>query len=622
MATILGQAQTPDPNFHIYLAFGQSNMEGQNWKDGSRDVQFGDLLPDQYQENVDPRFQVMAAVTGDYKLAGSINERRTQGQWYTAVPPLARPNLGLSPADYFGRTLVAGIPNQNVKVGVIVVAVMGAAIEGFEKVSGENSYFNSQPDWMKNTASQYGNNPYNRLVTMAREAKKVGVIKGIIMHQGESGSVSNSTEVWKTKVKGIYDNLLSDLELPENSIPILAGQAYGNNNGNINAFTSAIPGDLPGTTNKIAHIIPSNGCGTGGDNVHFNYEGYKTLGERYGEKMLELLYSEPVSGFAVSSTVSPAAGGTVKITPAPDANGRYEEGSTVTVTAEAADGWKFAGWSGDAESETAESFEMKMNDNKTVTAKFLPTTDGPEMIKNGNFANEENWTFSNWQNSAGSFEASGGSANITVTTLPSGADADTHSIQLVQGEISLEQGMTYRLTFDAYAAAERTISMYIQKHVSDYNIYHREDVGLTTGKQTFSYEFEMTSPSDNNARVAFNFGNATPDIFISNVSLNYLGDSGGSVEIPVIRADADADLRVNVLPNSTVNVNFTATGSGETELRIYSLNGTLVASDKLYTSAGKNYSHTFDRQKLPGGFYVVWLNDNGNVEQAKVVVPK
>ena len=32
---------------------------------------------------------------------------REQGKWYPAVPPLSRPNAGMSPADYFGRTLVA-----------------------------------------------------------------------------------------------------------------------------------------------------------------------------------------------------------------------------------------------------------------------------------------------------------------------------------------------------------------------------------------------------------------------------------------------------------------------------------------------------------------------------------
>jgi lysophospholipase L1-like esterase len=197
----------------------------------------------------------------------------------------------LSPADYFGRALVAGISDQNVKVGVIVVAVSGAKIEAFEKGSGAGSYFNTQHGWIKQIAALYGNSPYQRLVDMAKEAQKTGVIKGIIMHQGESGVVSGS---WAQKVKGIYDDLLSDLGLPENSIPFLAGQPYGNgqNNANtINKLCSTLNANIAGSAGKkVCHVISSNGCESGGDNLHFSYEGYKTLGERYGAKMLELLY--------------------------------------------------------------------------------------------------------------------------------------------------------------------------------------------------------------------------------------------------------------------------------------------------------------------------------------------
>jgi alpha-L-fucosidase 2 len=268
-------------NFHIYLAFGQSNMEGINWKDST--AVYSDILPEIYKENVDPRFQVMAAVSG----------QRTKGKWYKAVPPLARDNLGLSPADYFGRTLVAGIDDQNVKIGVIVVAIGGTTIEGFEKGSGANAYFKRQSKWKRQIAALYNNNPYQRIVELAKEAQKTGVIKGIIMHQGESGATSDN---WAQKVKGIYDNLLSDLGLPANSIPFLAGQPYGadnnlNNAGTISALCNTFNANIAGDkSKKVCHVISSSGCESGGDNLHFSYEGYKTLGERYGKKMLEILY--------------------------------------------------------------------------------------------------------------------------------------------------------------------------------------------------------------------------------------------------------------------------------------------------------------------------------------------
>jgi hypothetical protein len=279
-------------NFHIYLAFGQSNMEGQNWSNGS--LAWGsDVLPVSYKQNVDKRFRVMAAVSGSHKLAGGT-EQRTQGNWYTAVPPLVRNTLGLSPVDYFGRTLVAGIADTNIKIGVIAVAVAGAAIEGLEKGSAANSYYNSQQDFMKSIATLYDNNPYNRLVTLAKKAQETGVIKGIIMHQGESGAVSGN---WAQKVNGIYDNLLKDLGLPPNSIPFIAGEPLitadkpnQNNATLIRGLTKTMTAKLPSGQN-VAHVVSSAGCTSGGDNLHFSYEGYKKLGEEYGKKMLELNYS-------------------------------------------------------------------------------------------------------------------------------------------------------------------------------------------------------------------------------------------------------------------------------------------------------------------------------------------
>jgi hypothetical protein len=293
-------------NFHIYLAFGQSNMEGQNPNYAS---DFTGDAAKKYKQNVNPRFRVMTAVAGSYKLA-SGSENRKQGEWYTAVPPLIRNNLGLSPADYFGRTLVDGIPDTNIKIGIIAVAVAGCAIEGLEKGNGANTYYSTTQDFMKQIAKNYDNNPYNRLVTLAKEAQKAGVIKGIIMHQGESGSTSNSATVWAQKVKGIYDNLLSDLGLPANSIPFLAGEPVTANEskkpnnaplirGLTNTMTAKLPGGEP-----VAYVISSKDCTHMGDTLHFSYDGYEKLGKRYGEKMLELNYKNQSPPTSIKNVTS------------------------------------------------------------------------------------------------------------------------------------------------------------------------------------------------------------------------------------------------------------------------------------------------------------------------------
>ena len=176
----------PDPNFQIYLCFGQSNMEGNA------------AIEDIDRTGVNPRFMAMYAV--DDEKAGW-----KKGQWHTAVPPQARPSTGLTPVDYFGRKMVDNLPDS-IKVGTITVAVGGASIDLFDKRT-YKAYLKKQPDWMKNFASQYHGNPYARLIELAKIAKKQGVIKGILLHQGET---NNGDANWPNRVKTVYNDILKD----------------------------------------------------------------------------------------------------------------------------------------------------------------------------------------------------------------------------------------------------------------------------------------------------------------------------------------------------------------------------------------------------------------------------
>ncbi|WP_026713186.1 sialate O-acetylesterase [Flavobacterium daejeonense] len=256
-------AQKPDPKFYIYLCLGQSNMEG-NAKFEPQDT------------IVNSRFQILEAVNCD-------NLKRKKGNWYTAVPPLSRCTTGLTPSDYFGREMIANLPDD-VKVGVINVAVGGCKIELFDK-DNYKSYVSSSPDWLKNTVSQYDGNPYARLVEMAKIAQKKGVIKGILLHQGESNT---GDTLWTKKVKVVYDNLLKDLNLKAESTPLLAGEVVHADQGGVCASMNKIIATLPEVIPN-SYVISSSGCPDAKDNLHFTAEGYRMLGKRYAVKMLEIL---------------------------------------------------------------------------------------------------------------------------------------------------------------------------------------------------------------------------------------------------------------------------------------------------------------------------------------------
>jgi hypothetical protein len=282
-------------DFHIYIAFGQSNMQGPG------------EVREQDKTEISERWIILNVVNGVY-----AKENRVKGQWYTAIPPLIIPDsgspnylgipIGLGPSDYFGRTLTEKLP-ENIKIGVIAVAHGDMALAAFHKTKAENYYLKQGTLSGRPSATEtqgmdrYKNagytNMYDAIITNAKIAKKQGgVIKGIIVHQGESG-VGLSGITWADLLKEIYDDMLADLGLKPNSIPILMGQTW---NGGSGQTGGALAGD--GVIQAVlpnAWIISSAGLTTGRtgqnqpDNTHFGSDDLQQLGTRYAEKMLSLL---------------------------------------------------------------------------------------------------------------------------------------------------------------------------------------------------------------------------------------------------------------------------------------------------------------------------------------------
>ena len=168
-----------------------------------------------------PRFLLMPAV--DFPAANGRPERK-MGEWCEASAPLCRANTGLTPADWFGRTLVASLP-ENIKIGVIHVAIGGIDIKGFLPDSIPSYVEKKAPGWMKGMLAAYDNDPYKRLVTLAKKAQKDGVIKGILMHQGETNT---GDPQWAGMVKQVYEILCGDLQLIPEDVNLYVGNILQN----------------------------------------------------------------------------------------------------------------------------------------------------------------------------------------------------------------------------------------------------------------------------------------------------------------------------------------------------------------------------------------------------------
>lgn len=275
-------ASAQDSNFYIYLCFGQSNMEGNARYEAQDTI-------------VSSRFKLLSAV--DAKSLG-----REKGKWCPARSPLCRESTGLTPVDYFGRTMLENLPD-NVKIGIVHVAIGGCKIELFQKDKYKEYIAKESPSWMKGMIKEYDGDPYARLIEMAKLAQKDGVIKGILLHQGESNT---NEKDWPQKVKGIYDDILSQLNLKSEDVPLIAGEVVNADHKGACASMNEIINTLPQVIKNSA-VASSKGLNCAFDHLHFDAAGYRILGRRYAEQMLKLMGKHLMTPEDIINSTEPAS---------------------------------------------------------------------------------------------------------------------------------------------------------------------------------------------------------------------------------------------------------------------------------------------------------------------------
>ncbi len=118
-------------------------------------------------------------------------------------------------------------------------------------------------------------------------ARKKGVLKGILWHQGESDSNPMRAPMYAEKLADLVKRLRQDLNAPDvpflvggMSEPLLAGNKHAK-------IVDQALRDLP---KKVSHTayVSAEGLKLKSDNVHFNAEAARELGQRYAEVLLKL----------------------------------------------------------------------------------------------------------------------------------------------------------------------------------------------------------------------------------------------------------------------------------------------------------------------------------------------
>jgi len=135
-------------------------------------------------------------------------------------------------------------------------------------------------------------------------------------------------------------------------------------------------------------------------------------------------------------------------------------------------------------------------------------------FRNGN----DGWFLGKQAGANGSLSNTGEKLEIAVL---SGGTESWH-LQLTRGNLQLQQGVMYRVSFRASAAAPRTINTYVGKSGDPWNAYsdyHR--LTLETTEKIFSYIFTMPA-TDLSSRLVFDLGVSAVGVTLSDIRLESL----------------------------------------------------------------------------------------------------
>lgn len=314
--------------------------------------------------------------------------------------------------------------------------------------------------------------------------------------------------------------------------------------------------------------------------------------------------------FALNTTVSPAAAGT--ITKSPSA-AYYAPNSTVQLTATANEGWKFVGWEGAATGSSNTASVSITDKDLSVTAKFeLVGETTVNLFKDGDFPsssvistdNDASWFLGqgeNWGSSAATTSVAGGTATVNVTTI----GTEPYQPQLVQYNLALDKGMKYKLTFKASADVARKIAVSFQQSVDPWGDYATNEFDITTTEQEYTFIFTMEEDSDPTSQFAFNLGQATGTVKISDVKLVYTNLDPQYISRQMVTVNHLFSVNGRNLNVSPVN--------GNVQVKIVDIHGKVKASFNTASAA------TFSLANIPAGVYYVNAKGAG-VNQLKSIV--
>ncbi len=215
-----------------------------------------------------------------------------------------------------------------------------------------------------------------------------------------------------------------------------------------------------------------------------------------------------------------------------------------------------------------------------------------------------------------------------VASITNGG-SNSWDVELNQRSVLLENGSTYQVSFEAYAESPREIIPNTSMASDPWTIYGGyHTVTLSTTKQTYTYFFTMNHATDPDARITFNLGTSTADVYLDNIMLTK--GSTSIEDITEFNQNPESFKLSQNYPNpfnAGTEIRFQLAARSFVTLSIFNLQGQLVRTLVDEEQAAGSYSVYWDGRDhvgdiVPSAAYIYRLKTNSSVFSKKMILIK
>lgn len=295
--------------------------------------------------------------------------------------------------------------------------------------------------------------------------------------------------------------------------------------------------------------------------------------------------------------IEPANGGKVEVSPSME---KYPEGTMVTLKAIPEDNYEFDKW---LHVGATNPLQMEVSKDITLTPLFRKKN---ELIFNGDFSlGLVNWNRMYFHNAATMTATPSVVDGIYVVNVTQPGTANWHICDQ-QGDISIEKGATYLITFDAKADIPGTMDVYLAKNHDDYGYYASTVKNITKTMQHYSWTVKMLQNSDPNCRFGFGFGRFTGNVYLDNVSIVK------QVPTSLTRTSSSGEA-FELFPNPAsdfLDITNRSNNTQQTTIQLFNLHGQLISTllNQQSMAAGESVRVKLKKQSRGKGIYFVTVS--------------